>query len=400
MARTGISIQVTNTVLGSVPKVNANSMLIVEDASEVTDSTLAFSYDTPYMLQSADDLKTLGITSENNYQLFKEVQEFYAPVGGVNNTGTILWIVAPATGGVDYAVSHLSGWVRATVTNGFQYRPRNILFSGSTNVLVKGVPEKFQKVIDALYTEGFATVALITGNSLYDNEGELVGLIGNGSGIIDMSVEKAPMVGAVIIKNTSGGGQRGCVGLVGGYMASVTVGTSIGDASLPSIGTSFYFIDGGSTPCSEVALTALNLIGDKQYIFARTRPPRNGLWFNDGATCEDPITALSTLEAGRTIAAMVDDLRTFFTPYINTRVPVNSAGDIQSTYKQVVLDNARSSVIQPYIESGDISDARIELQAENNDMVGTRTWKVTLAILPAPTLRWINGYVFYVKSLE
>ena len=33
-------------------------------------------------------------------------------------------------------------------------------------------------------------------------------------------------------------------------------------------------------------------------------------------------------------------------------------------------------------------------------MIGTRTWEVTLEILDAPTLRWIDGKVFYVKSLE
>ena len=108
---------------------------------------------------------------------------------------------------------------------------------------------------------------------------------------------------------------------------------------------------------------------------------------------------MSTLEAARTICAMADDLQSFFVPYINTRVPVTSTGDIQSAYKQVVLDNARAAVVQKYIESGDISDARINLVAKDNDMIGTRTWEVTLSILPAPTLRWIDGYVFYVKSL-
>ena len=147
-------------------------------------------------------------------------------------------------------------------------------------------------------------------------------------------------------------------------------------------------------------MATLEGLGEKGYLFTRTRPPRNGLWWNDGATLNSPQNALSTLEAARTICAIADDLQSFFVPYINSRVPVSNTGDIQSTYKQVVLDNARATVIQKYIESGDISDARINLVAKDNDMVGTRTWEVSLAILPAPTLRWVDGYVFYVKTLE
>jgi len=62
------------------------------------------------------------------------------------------------------------------------------------------------------------------------------------------------------------------------------------------------------------------------------------------------------------------------------------------------MSNARVSVINRYVESGDISDARVSLRAKDNDFAGTRTFEVSLEILPALTLRWTNGYVFYVKS--
>lgn len=219
----------------------------------------------------------------------------------------------------------------------------------------------------------------------------------------DLSLLGAPMVGVCIVTNRQG--DRACVGALCGYMATLTIGTSIGDTLQPQFSSSLYFMDADSsgawinTPCVEASLSTINLLGDKQYIFARTRPPRNGLWWNDGATCEDAATALSTLEAGRTIASICDDLQSFFTPYINSKVPVNSNGDIRGDYKQTVLQNARANIIEPYIESQDISDARISLEAENNDMVGTRTWKVQVEILAAPTLRWIDGFVFYVSSL-
>lgn len=393
MARTGIAIKVTNTVLGSQPKVNANSMLIVVGAKATTASasvTIPFTLDTPYLIQSMDDLDKMGILETgDNAELYKQISDFYAPTTGVNNTGTFLWVVGVAAAGDVTVATKLVDWVRSTVVSGFQYRPRNILVSYTdTN---DADVQALQKINDSLYTEGFSTVMVVSGKKMTnDVETEV-------STLTDLSQKKSGMVGKVIVTKKVGG--RACVGAVGGYLSSLSVGTSIGDSSLPAFSDSMYFIDKSGTPCARASLSTVNLLGDKQYIFARTRPPKNGLWFNDGATAEDSTTALSTLEAGRTIAALVDDLREFFTPYINSKVPCKSDGDIETSYKRTVLDNARAFIVSPYISSGDISDARIELVAKNNDMVGTRTWEVTLSILPAPTLRWVDGFVFYVKSL-
>lgn len=385
-----MQITVTNTMFGQVPQVNANSMLVVVGATAANAGAgnVSFSLNTPAMIRSLDELESMGVTEENNAELYKQVSDFYAPVGGVNNTGTVLWVVGVAAAGDASVATSLADWVRATVTNGFQYRPRNIMVSYTPTYPTVSTPTELQKVVDLLYTEGFSTVVVMSGKTLTTDITTVPE---------DLSTKNAGMVGVVIVTNVEGG--RPCVGLVGGYLASLSVGTSIGDVSLPSVGDTFYFCDKSNTLCASISLNLANQLGENQYIFARTRPPKNGLWFNDGATANDPNTALSTLEAARTIASLVDDLRAFFTPYINTKVPCDASGNIQSSYKQMVLSAARSQVISPYIASGDISDASIDLKALNDDMIGTRTWEVSLAIMPAPTLRWIDGYVFYVKNL-
>lgn len=404
MARTGIDIKVSNTTLGAAPQVNGNSMLVIVGATAATGGSLNFELGKAYLLHSPDDLETLGITAKNNPDIVNQVGDYYAPKGGVNNSGNVLWLVGVAT---DAEVkTGLMGNLRETVANGFQYRPRQIgvyVKAPATGAVTELVAADVQSVIDQGYTEGFSTVAVI-GKAL------ITGAIGTSYETLeDLSKASAPMVGTVIVTNRQGDGA--CVGAVLGFMASLSVGTSIGDSSLTQFAGDLYFVDGTqadengaitmiNTPCASVSLGVLNTLGDKQYIFARTRPPKNGLWFNDGATGEDAATALSTLEAGRTIASIVDDLRSYFTPYINGRVPVNTNGDIRSDYKQVVLDGANSKVIQPYIDSGDISGASLDIKAKNNDFIGTRTWEVTLQILPAFTLRWIDGYVFYVSSLS
>ena len=404
MARTGIDIKVSNTTLGAAPQVNGNSMLVIVGATAATGGSLNFELGKAYLLHSPDDLETLGITAENNPDIVNQVGDYYAPKGGVNNSGNVLWLVGVATAAE--VKTGLMGNLRETVANGFQYRPRQIgvyVKAPATGAVTELVAADVQSVIDQGYTEGFSTVAVI-GKAL------ITGAIGTSYETLeDLSKASAPMVGTVIVTNRQGDGA--CVGAVLGFMASLSVGTSIGDSSLTQFAGDLYFVDGTqadengaitmiNTPCASVSLGVLNTLGDKQYIFARTRPPKNGLWFNDGATGEDAATALSTLEAGRTIASIVDDLRSYFTPYINGRVPVNTNGDIRSDYKQVVLDGANSKVIQPYIDSGDISGASLYIKAKNNDFIGTRTWEVTLQILPAFTLRWIDGYVFYVSSLS
>lgn len=404
MARTGIDIKVTNTTLGAAPQVNGNSMLVVVGATAVSSGSLEFALGKSYLLHSTDDLETLGITADNNADIVNQVSDYYAPKGGVNNSGNVLWLVGVAT--VDEVKTGLMQCLRETVANGFQYRPRQIgvyAKAPTTGAVTEIVPSDIQAVIDEGYTEGFATVAVIS-KSL------IVGEINTAYETMpDLSTASAPMVGTVIVTNRQGDGA--CVGAVLGFMASLSVGTSIGDSSLTQFSGDMFFVDGTqaesagaitmiNTPCASVSLGVLNMLGDKQYIFARTRPPKNGLWLNDGATGEDAATALSTLEAGRTIAALVDDLRTYFTPYINQKVPVATNGDIRSDYKQVVLDGATSRVVQPYIDAGDISGAELNIKAKNNDFVATRTWEVTLRVLPAPTLRWIDGFVFYVSSLN
>lgn len=393
MARTGISIIVSNAVFGSVPNVDANSMLIVAGAAAVATGDIAFTLDTPFLLRSVDDLDALDITVDNNADIVEQVTGFFAPKSGVNNTGVVLWLVGVATF-TDATV--IAPFVRSTVVSGFQYRPRQILISQIDLFAGRQVdPADIQTDIDLLYTEGYSIGGVILGDVI---RGAVTGDV-----LEDLSLEAASMVGLCVVAKTAA--TRAAVGAVGGFMASLSVGTSIGDASLGMFSANMYFTDQSAldtwvnTHCAGVMLAKYNSLGDNQYIFARTRPPYNGLYLNDGATCQDSTTALSSLEATRTIASLVDELRTFLTPYLNNKIPVNKDGDIKSSYKQVVVDNARSKVIVPYIQSGDISDATITITAKNDDMVTTRTWEVALSVLPSPTLRWVDGYVFYVSSL-
>ena len=427
MAKTGIKINVSNTTFAGVPKVNENSILFFlgVDSTKLKTNVLA-------EVRSAEEFKTKMLTSqqaltEDDKSIIKQVEDYFNPTPTISNNGKLLWVYLiplydtfpndeggePSTITKENLAALLSQVIRETVVDGFENRPRQMLISSGKNIfntdlsyvmLGNGnIPavEAAQLAITNLFEEGFSMVA-ITSDTVggYSPIESFSGFVTVGS-----YDHNAPFVANCIV--TDKVGEVAVVAKVGGYLVTKSIGTSIGDTSFESFASEMYLLThngsgeaGDSIPVSSLPLSVVNAIGEENYLFCRTRAPRNGLWWNDGATCADSATALSTLEAGRTIASIVDDLREFFTSFINTRVPVADNGDIQPTYKQVVLDSAFAQVIQPYIDSGDISNARIELKALNDNMVESRTWEVKVSVLPAPTLRWIEGFVFYVKNLE
>lgn len=398
MARTGIKIQISDSVLGAPLDVNATTMIFSSEDTPTQDVISG---------RSLDELKSKGLDASS--ALYAAAQQYFNPSPTVSLDGNLLWVY----GDIDVmtGATNICEAVRKTVANSFDERPRQLVFlarggddtgfGGANKTTAENV---IQAAISQLATEGIRVVAIVA-TPLDGGEGEDINsTIVNADDItkwnapfvavcpMSASVENKEVFGAVYVAST---------------LATISVGTSIGDGGLSAIQTpSILAVEDdfgemyGSVDVRTLSLAQVDMLGEKGYLFTRTRPPRNGLWWNDGATCNDPDNALSSLEACRTICTLADALQSFFVPYINTRVPVDNNGNIQSTYKQVVLDAARASVIQPYIDSGDISDARIDLVAKDNDFIGTRTWEVTLSILPASTLRWIDGYVFYVKNLS
>lgn len=399
MARTGIKIQISDSVLGAPLDVNATTMIFSSEVGSPQDVISG---------RSLDELHSKGLNV--SHALYKAAQQYFNPSPTVNLDGNLLWVC----GDIDVMNSkdNICEAVRKTVANSFDERPRQLVFlaRGGEDYGFGGVDKTvaedvIQAAISQLATEGIRVVAIVA-TPLNGGEGDedINSTIANAD---DVTKWNAPFV-AVCPMSTSTLSQEvfGAV-YVASTLATTSVGTSIGDGGLSAIQTpsilaveSDFGTMAQSVDVRTLSLAQVDMLGEKGYLFTRTRPPRNGLWWNDGATCNDPANALSSLEACRTICALADALQAFFVPYINTRVPVDNNGNIQSTYKQVVLDAARASVIQPYIDSGDISDARIDLVAKDNDFIGTRTWEVTLSVLPASTLRWINGYVFYVKNLS
>lgn len=434
MARTGVDIQILDAKFAVPPEVNQNTMIIVFGAAAVTPAAgaLGFSLDVPYRLTSVGDLTALGVTAANNPEVYRHVVGFYTG-GGVNRTGTLLWIVGSSlttlsnlwpAGDFADGPSTLAGLVRRTTVESFEYRPRQVILAGtktgsdldfSANVYAQMVGLANAEVM-RLFSEGYAFVVICAPAFVDMTAAEPVA--STIQRMVNLSVPDpdfggGPMVGVLVVSDTQN--TTACGGRFGGWLAKTAVGQSVGDPSLGEFAPTMYFTNAVSatgsplaytnTPCSSLSLTDTNTLGDKQYLFTMRRPPKDGMYMNDGATANDPGNALSTLEAARTICAYADDLRLYFTNYINTQVPVIPSGEadvpaqLDPSWVEIVLEGARSQVSRKYIDNGDISDDRMTLRAKNDDFLGTRTLEVTSSLLPAFTLRWVDGSVSYVKNL-
>lgn len=190
MARTGFSVNVSNTVMGTPPSVNANTMLIVTGTA-TTGSTFPVALDTPVLFKSVDDLETHGITMENNPNAYRHITDFYNPTMEVNNTGTYLWVVLIGPSDTANVTTKLPDFLRATVVNGFQYRPRQIVIALA---MQKSALPTLQTTIMSMYDEGFSTCAIIAGDNFMGS----APIETSAATMDDLSTKKAGMVGVVI----------------------------------------------------------------------------------------------------------------------------------------------------------------------------------------------------------
>ena len=87
-----VKIQFLNGQLGTVGESADGLMALICGAAAVA-STMVLN--TAYTITSMDDLAALGVTSENNAALYKQVSEFYGEADA--GTKLILYPVAPTT---------------------------------------------------------------------------------------------------------------------------------------------------------------------------------------------------------------------------------------------------------------------------------------------------------------
>lgn len=403
MSKTGVKVQLQDTTLGTFQPKVGNAMLIYASLGGATSTVpkLITSLDAFNAWQEANDPD--GIKGDPN--LAAQVEQFYknAP------SGTYLWIYCmDGSSGGDFVTPNKSEIMKAIRYTGeadFDNRPRIIGFLGeqeettsdssivpaSTPTIVSGI----DSIYDTMFVESFRFTAVFAS----DIDAKSM-LADTATKAPDCSKYNAPACGVVFTSDYLINSKPvKDVGETMGILSAIAVGQSIGSCARPAVASAAYF--NNTTNVVSVAscsLTDYDAMGEKQMIFHRVRPGR-GIFYNDGATCNDPMQALSKLEYSRLGNAVCDDAEYFFTGILNTQAPVEANGDLSKTYAEQLKNSFYTQYCQPRISQGQCSAINIEIGAQNNDFVGTKTIEVTIKIQPSPNVDQVLVYVMYVKSI-
>lgn len=425
MAKTGIYVSLSDSQIGNNQSDESIAMIFA-DAPAISST---FLQDKAYMITGLQDAAALGITQEweteqlssSGSRLYTHIADFYANAG----SGTKLWICGTTfTYGESGSLSKASFYsgkvadaVMQTVENGYALRPRIFILCKGEKAAAstKYTSSSLNCDYDLTDIAAFQTFLEDMSN---DNSIRMCGIYDGAflnpattpidvTNLTDASGLNAPLVG-YNITDIHGYGISS-TGHVGGILSGRNIQASIGNVSLGSTVQKAYFTNvkntSGSityqsgTPVSQLNNAKNDIIGEKGYVFLRTRPMITGLFYNDGSTCNLSTNALSKLEMVRVGNAVCDDAQQFLTLYLNVNIPVESDGTILASYKSSMSSDFYSRYIQPRLNAGQASDIRVTFSEKDGNYVQSKAIQCTVEILPSPAME--QGYVnvFYVSSL-
>ena len=425
MAKTGIYVSLSDSQIGNNQSDESIAMIFA-DAPAISST---FLQDKAYMITGLQDAAALGITQEwetgqldtSKSRLYTHIADFYANAG----SGTKLWICGTTfTYGASGSLSQASFYsgkvadaVMQTVENGYALRPRIFILCKGEKAAAstKYTSRALNCDYDLTDIAAFQTFLEDMSN---DNSIRMCGIYDGAflnpattpidvTNLTDASGLNAPLVG-YNITDIHGYGISS-TGHVGGILSGRNIQASIGNVSLGSTVQKAYFtnvknttgsiIYQSGTPVSQLNNAKNDIIGEKGYVFLRTRPMITGLFYNDGSTCNLSTNALSKLEMVRVGNAVCDDAQQFLTLYLNVNIPVESDGTILASYKSSMSSDFYSRYIQPRLNAGQASDIRVTFSEKDGNYVQSKAIQCTVEILPSPAME--QGYVnvFYVSSL-
>lgn len=425
MAKTGIYVSLSDSQIGN-NQGDESIAMIFADAPAISST---FLQDKAYMITGLQDAAALGITQEwetgqlssSGSRLYTHIADFYANAG----SGTKLWICGTTfTYGASGSLSQASFYsgkvadaVMQTVENGYALRPRIFILCKGEKAAAstKYTSSALNCDYDLTDIAAFQTFLEDMSN---DNSIRMCGIYDGAflnpattpidvTKLTDASGINAPLVG-YNITDIHGYGISS-TGHVGGILSGRNIQASIGNVSLGSTVQKAYFTNvknttgsityQSGTPVSQLNNAKNDIIGEKGYVFLRTRPMITGLFYNDGSTCNLSTNALSKLEMVRVGNAVCDDAQQFLTLYLNVNIPVESDGTILASYKSSMSSDFYSRYIQPRLNAGQASDIRVTFSEKDGNYVQSKAIQCTVEILPSPAME--QGYVnvFYVSSL-
>lgn len=153
-----------------------------------------------------------------------------------------------------------------------------------------------------------------------------------------------------------------------------------------------------STDVTKLFLTDYENLGDKQYLFHCPYYQLPGLYWNDGATCDQSIDPLSCIEFNRVANKEVANLLSFLALMKGMNVPIDTkTGLVSYSFTHAKEADFASAYIDPLVVSNDISGGNLSLIGTPNG-VNTVNWTYVLTINGEPITGNATGTVVFSNS--
>lgn len=386
-----VKINYENGALGQVVAMADGCIgMLALGAKEVAST---FVLGTAYMLKKFSDLTELGVTSENNPLLFRQVKDFYSSA----TTGTELWLLGLAdsvtfttafdkdavSAGAKELILRSNGKLRGIVAfkaPASDYSPK--LTAGIDQDVFSALA-KAQVLADWATEDKYAPIFIMIEGYAFS---------GDVSKLIDLHTMKHNRC-AVLIGDTVKGSKNAAIGLVAGRIASCPVQRKISrvrDGALPAI--EVFAGEKG------IDVADIESINDKGYITFRTFTGRSGYFVAD-----DPLaTAISDDYSSLTNRRVID--KAYRIAYdvlierLNEEIPISTDGNLTPAWCASLKGQVEQAIISQMTANGnlgndtaDFDDGGVKCSIDfRQKVLATSKIEVVLKIKPAGYAKYID----------
>lgn len=376
-----VKINYINGQLGTVGESPDGLFALVCIATAVAST---FALNTAYSVRNMEDLSVLGVTEENNPQLYKHVTDFYHEA----EYGTELVVYGLAAGTkLATALNKDSGVIRQLLESK-KGSLRGVFVSGAAETagddgigadVVAAMPVA-QALAEWSTTELYAPIFICLEGSGYA-----------GGDVIDLSEKDYNRV-CVLIGDTEASSGGACLGTLAGRLASIPVHRNCGrvkDGSLYPIEMFFVNVDVAQAGSQVADLNA------KSYITPRTYVGRSGYYFSDDRMACDVTDDYSSLSRRRVIDKAYRIAYDTLLDMMLDEIEVNEDGTMQvgviKAWQQAVANAVnRSMTAAGELSAGEDGEGCVCYINDQQNVLATGRIDVTLKVRPFAYARYID----------
>lgn len=335
-------------------------------------------------LSSTRDLKTLGITTDNNPLVYKDVTAFYEQAG--DGAELYLLIVPEATTLTQMCSIEADSPLKKLI----DYAKGRIRLVGINRI----APAEYEADVTQGIDADVVTAAEAAQNVAADYQAKIAPfrmLIpalswgGTTENLFKPREASHNRVGIVLAADKLIGNKASAaIGRILGRAAAIPVNYSIARVKSGIIAAAGYMTN-GRTP--EECAGLHEALHDAGYIFYRTYVCKNGYYLNDDCMAAPLSDDYSGLALGRVIDKAIIIAYTTYISEIQDSIEVDENGQLPQylcTYFESNIQNAIAAGMQ-----NEISDFNVHIDPKQN-VLSTSTMDISCAIVPKGVLKTIN----------